>query len=237
MRPIDKGKSPYQKIKHYSEALPYLEKRIGLYCSYCEMRLSHVPEVEHVVSKSKDGAWTDWNNLLLGCKYCNSRKKNLITQENENDFLWPAQWNTAVAYFYQNGVPQIAEAKLNALDATGEAYKKAERLFALVQLDHFPTNKEKDRRFQERIEAHEMALQSLERWKRVKKSVAETVRYDFLKQILETVKAKGFFSVWMEIFIDEPEVLRELVQLIPGTKKEYFDENGRIREILKVKCI
>ena len=46
-----------------------------MYCSYCEFSIPHVPEVEHVVSKSKGGDLTDWNNLNLGCKYCNTRKK------------------------------------------------------------------------------------------------------------------------------------------------------------------
>lgn len=75
MRPINKGESPYKKINEYKDALPYLERRIGMYCSYCEFPIPHVPEVEHVVSKSKGGDLTDWNNLNLGCKYCNTRKK------------------------------------------------------------------------------------------------------------------------------------------------------------------
>lgn len=53
MRPVNKGLSPYVSIKDYSEALPYLERAVGLYCSFCEYCIKHVPEVEHVVSKSK----------------------------------------------------------------------------------------------------------------------------------------------------------------------------------------
>lgn len=47
MRPVNKGESPYQEIDDYSEALPYLEKQLGAYCSYCEFPIKHVPEVEH----------------------------------------------------------------------------------------------------------------------------------------------------------------------------------------------
>ena len=47
MRAIDKGGSPYKEIDEYQDAIPYLEKKIGLYCSYCEMSIKHVPEVEH----------------------------------------------------------------------------------------------------------------------------------------------------------------------------------------------
>lgn len=52
MRPVDKGESPYNTIKKYQDALPYLGEKIGYYCSYCEFPIKHVPEVEHVVSKS-----------------------------------------------------------------------------------------------------------------------------------------------------------------------------------------
>lgn len=87
MRPINKGESPYKKINEYKDALPYLERRIGMYCSYCEFPIPHVPEVEHVVSKSKGGDLTDWNNLNLGCKYCNTRKKAQTMPENRTGII------------------------------------------------------------------------------------------------------------------------------------------------------
>ena len=37
MRPVDKGESPYNTIKKYQDALPYLGEKIGYYCSYCEI--------------------------------------------------------------------------------------------------------------------------------------------------------------------------------------------------------
>lgn len=101
MRPVNKGESPYEEIADYDEALPYLEERIGLYCSYCEMPVFHVPEVEHVVSKTQGGNRTKWENLLLGCKYCNTRKSNKVTAENENEYLWPDRYNTALAFSYR----------------------------------------------------------------------------------------------------------------------------------------
>ena len=107
MRPVDKGESPYEKIDKYQDALPYLEDKIGLYCSYCEMPIKHVPEVEHVVSKSKGGDLTAWENLNLGCKYCNSRKSSKVTLNNKNDYLWPDEDNTAIAYLYTNGFPMV----------------------------------------------------------------------------------------------------------------------------------
>ena len=85
MRPVNKGESPYQFIKDYKDAQSFLENRIGIYCSYCEMPIINAPEVEHIVSKTNGGDKTKWENLLLGCKYCNSRKLSITTpimQEN-----------------------------------------------------------------------------------------------------------------------------------------------------------
>lgn len=76
MRPVDKGDCPYISIITYSDAFPYLDKQIGGYCSYCEMPILNAPAVEHKESKNSGGARTDWNNLLLSCVYCNSRKLN-----------------------------------------------------------------------------------------------------------------------------------------------------------------
>lgn len=100
MRPVNKGTSPYTSIQEYRDALPYLESRIGIYCSYCGAIIDHAPEIEHVVSKSKGGDKTEWKNLLLACKYCNTRKSNKTTSENKNDYLWPDENNTELAYTY-----------------------------------------------------------------------------------------------------------------------------------------
>lgn len=47
MRPVDKGEAPDRQFNQYQEAEPYLEERLGAYCSFCEMSINHVPEVEH----------------------------------------------------------------------------------------------------------------------------------------------------------------------------------------------
>ena len=98
MRAIDKGGSPYKEIDEYQDAIPYLEKKIGLYCSYCEMSIKHVPEVEHKISRKNGGDRRAWSNLLLGCKYCNTRKAAKITPQNVGEYLWPDSDNTAVAF-------------------------------------------------------------------------------------------------------------------------------------------
>ncbi len=43
---------------------------------------------------------------------------------------------------------------------------------------------------------------------------------------------KNLISVWMYVFEDETEILRQLVKCFPGTKEEYFDENERVKEVI-----
>jgi len=40
MRPVNKGEAPKKKFKEYQEAEPYLEKRLGAYCSFCEFPIN-----------------------------------------------------------------------------------------------------------------------------------------------------------------------------------------------------
>lgn len=179
MRPVNKGKSPYQKIKGYEEATPYLGKRLGFYCSYCEMPIKNVPEVEHFIAKSQGGSETDWENLLLGCKYCNTRKKDKVTLQEAGEYLRPDCDNTALAYSYEHGIPQIAK-------------------------------------------------EPLQNWKQVKENRNEYT--DIVKnQILLTAVGSGFFSVWMTVFSEEPEMLLAFIEKFPNTRTEYFDERGKVR--------
>lgn len=231
MRPVDKGDSPYQAIGQYSEALPHLEKAIGMYCSYCELMIDHVPEVEHKSAKGAGGDLTDWANLLLGCKYCNTRKKKKATPENADDFLWPDNENTAIAYTYDNGIPRVNRDVLLQLDPSGETLAKAQKTFDLVDLGKGPDRKSKDRRFKCRNKAYEMALNSLELWKKGKDSEVE-LRGLIKSEILCNAGHCGFFSTWLTVFREEPEILTELINVFPGTNLRCYDEMGYPKCIL-----
>ena len=233
MRPVDKGESPYESIKEYQEALPYLAKKIGLYCSYCEMPIKHVPEIEHKVSKTRGGELTAWSNLSLGCKYCNARKLTKTTPQNRNEYLWPDEDNTAIAYSYLNGFPIVNKEALEELDSTGVYFEKAGNTYEMVGLGNEPDFKkgDKDRRFVNRNESHFKALESLKNWRHVK-DAPEQYRNDMKKQILMTAMDSGFFSVWMTVFADEPQILLALIEKYPGTNKLCYDESGRVKKIL-----
>ncbi len=83
MRPVNKG--VVSKVyTDYKMAKWDLVKRLGNYCSYCEMNTDNQNDVEHVVSKSKDNSLKlSWENFLIGCKTCNIIKsditENIIT--------------------------------------------------------------------------------------------------------------------------------------------------------------
>lgn len=232
MRPINKGPSPYTTIKHYSEALPFLERAFGLYCSYCGFPLAHVPEVEHVAAKTEGGELTAWENLLVGCKYCNTRKRTLVGKANVNEYLWPDQYNTALAYTYENGIPVVNIADLLTVDPSGLALTKAQKLFDLVKLDNIPTPGEKDRRQSERNKVFEIALESLVDYQEGKATCPERIEM-LSKQIIRTATLGGFFSIWMTVFADEPEILNALIDAFPGTEKAFFDERGLPKLILE----
>lgn len=232
MRPVNKGSSPYEKISEYSEALPYLEQKIGCYCSYCEFPIDHVPEVEHISSKSKGGDETAWSNLLLGCKYCNSRKSDDVIPDNQGEYLWPDSDNTALAYFYISGFPRVNTEAIQKLDPSGRMLKRAENLYNLVNLGNKPSAKEKDRRFMKRIEAYNVALNSLKEWQGITDKETPAAQA-FFRQTIRLAQRYGFFSMWATVFEDDPVFLHALIDAFPGTERTCFDENGRPKAIFR----
>lgn len=53
-------------------------------------------------------------------------------------------------------------------------------------------------------------------------------------QIIRTAKNAGFFSVWMEVFKEEPEMKNALLEAFPGTETRFFDLDGNVKPILHV---
>lgn len=220
MRPIDKGKAPSEKFKRYQDAEPYLEERIGAYCSYCELPLQHAPEVEHKVAKSCGGDLTAWDNLLLSCKYCNTRKGAIVAAGEAENYLWPDEDDTFHVFSYEQPIPCLNEAYL-ATQAPA-LRKKAESLFHLVQLDHVPKCiEDKDRRDRERRKAMNYAVQSRQGLQGIND---EADRQAYRQNILRLVESSGFFSVWMTVFHNDPEMMKDLIWIFPGTAKRFFAE-------------
>lgn len=222
MRPVNKGASPYVGITDYHDAEPYLGERIGYYCSYCEFPISHVPEVEHKECKNSGGALTNWENLLFGCKYCNSRKGQKVKLGGHDAWIWPDEHNTFLAFTYANGVPSVNTPYLRGLG--GNFLKQAQTLFEDLQLGNNPSTngkkeRDKDKRWRNRMEAFNLAKESKEVWDRVKYGNY----HDWLRQMIITATCIGFFSVWMMVFESEVIVRKALIEGYIGTSKECFD--------------
>ena len=220
MRAVNKGENPGKEFKKYQDAEPYLENRIGAYCSYCEFPITHVPEVEHKVSKSEGGELLEWNNLLLACKYCNSRKNNHIKPDNKGDYLWPDEDDTFHVYSYKESLPKLNESYLEEQDE--EVRRKAQNLYDLVGLGNKPSLEERDRRFFERVQARNIAEYNRTNWE-LFKNAEEKYRKPFLENIIQLAKYAGFFSTWMDVFADEEEVKNALADAFVGTRKDIIE--------------
>lgn len=218
MRPVDKGEKPEKIYSCYGDAKPDLISRIGAYCSYCEFPIEHVPEVEHKEAKSTGGSMLAWENLLLSCKYCNCRKLTKVSQGEKENYLWPDEDDTFHAYSYVNGMPQINVSYLSKQEKRIQV--RANNLFQLVQLDHVPsTPKDKDRRTLRRHEAFNVATEQLETWNKL---VVTEYKEDFKKTLIHLAVATGFFSVWMEVFKEVPEIQNAFIESFKGTNKRFF---------------
>lgn len=220
MRPVHKGKAPDRVFKKYQDAEPYLEQCLGAYCSFCEFPINHVPEVEHKEAKAKGGDELSWENLLLSCKYCNTRKNTIVAKGDKKKYLWPDEDDTFHAFSYDTDIPKLNE---EYLEKQGDDVKqKAEHLFGLLKLDNIPTTPAvKDRRYAVRNVARNYAISSKNGWDRLKESSDKT---DYLRQIEMLAESSGFFSVWMQVSKDDLEVKKMLVDVFKRTKQEYcFD--------------
>ncbi len=217
MRPVDKGAAPDTEFKKYQDAEPDLEERLGAYCSFCEFPIKHVPEVEHKEAKAKGGDELAWSNLLLSCKYCNTRKGTIVAKGDKEKYLWPDEDDTFHVFKYDDGIPTLNEEYLKRQDEC--IRKRAEKIFRLVKLDYIPRRPgEKDRRFEKRNEALNYALESKNGWDKIKEQPDRQVYLHLIEMLAES---SGFFSVWMNVFKDDMEIKTALINVFKGTRKDY----------------
>ena len=133
-------------------------------------------------------------------------------------------------------LPMLREKKVNEellikLDSTGDYLKRARNTYNLVGLGNLPMGKDRDRRFGQRNTAYQKALNSLEHWNHMK-DLSKEYQNDMKNQIIMTALGDGFFSIWMEVFCDEPEIRLALIEAFPGTNLNYYDEKGCVKEII-----
>lgn len=226
MRPVTRGAIPNgpdgqpRQFASYGDAGPELQKRLGDYCSYCERQIETHLAVEHIRPKKPGGAahpgrLLDWDNFLLGCVHCNSRKGD--TDVELADYLWPDTDNTFRAIEFSEG-GLVAAANL------GPVLKpKAEAMIRLVGLDVDPGNPNRRRR---PSESDKRWLKRREIWRLAIFARQRLARRDFpemREQIVDTALGRGMFSIWMKIFEHDADMRRRFIEAFAGTARNCFD--------------
>ena len=196
--------------------------RLGPYCCYCNIRLPESPQVEHVTAQVlASGQALDWDNLLLACGACNSRK-NALPCTPTTHFL-PHAHNTHLAFAYQTIPHPVQPGKLAAVvvvrpGLSAAQHTKALATIELCQLANIPTD---NRRLAQAIDL---------RWKYRQEELLEAGLYRnhwdavdatgqqlLLDSIERLARKGGFFSVWFAAFHDVPAVKQALLAAFPGT--------------------
>ena len=229
MRPVTRDVRPQDangldiEFKEYAHARSELIKRLGEYCSYCEMHLDTSLAVEHMQPKKPPGTAQvmtgrelDWNNFLLACPNCNSTKGN--TDVDFIDFLWPDRDNTFRALCYSEG-GIIEPSKDREIDDT--IREKAKKIIELTGLDKHPLNdpEASDRRWKNRRETWDIAQRS-------KKNLEKVNVQEMRDQIILTATGHAYWSVWMTVFKDDPDMRQRLINAFQGTCADCFDPSA-----------
>lgn len=224
MRPVDRGSRPSDSdgkpvtFRNYQEAKPYLEGRLGEYCSYCERRQEASLAVEHIQPKSLHPELVlEWENFLLACSVCNSVKgdKDVILE----DYLWPHKDNTSRAFLYrESGIIEISP------DLSESRQRFARNTLKLVGLQkQFRSRnhlKRRDKRWIKREKAWRKASEASE-------ILGKVDTREVRRLILQNALSEGYWSIWMEVFKNDAGMCRELIEAFSGTCHKCFDEEGK----------
>jgi uncharacterized protein (TIGR02646 family) len=215
MRPVNRGEHPAElasPMTHYRDAAPYLEMRLGRYCSYCERWIATSLAVEHLSPKGTDPAKErDWHNFLLACTDCNSTKGSKVTAP---DSLWPDQHNTFGALIYREDGAIKPHPGLQP-----EAQARSAALLKLVGLDKPPV-KDNSHRWDDRLEAWRKAKTAQQLMQRMPHQSLDKAR----ELALETLTGHGGWSIWMTVFSDDPVMQDHLIAAFPGTAHERLQQ-------------
>lgn len=232
MRPVRRNDSPAtQDYSEYTDAKTDLISRIGSgysrgvrlasYCSYCERKIDTNLAVEHI--EPKKGAHGQlqlqgrWTNFLLACVNCNSTKGD--KQVVFRDLYFPDRDNTFYAFKY------LADGNIQPLRSNDQI---ATRTLELTGLDKA---KRQTLDTESRLIAEDRSSQRMQAWEH-----AEICLNDYNSNLSNvTVKdlivsnavTTGFFSVWMTVFCDIPEMMNRFIDAFSGTREsECFDRDA-----------
>lgn len=185
----------------WTRAIPPLVERTGPYCHLCEMRVTNPIAIEHLFFKDGYPRLKDhWNNFLLACYYCNSRKGNKrLLAPYRKKYFWPHLHNTITKFEYPVDGSVRPKSDLSSYDQ-----ECAQRTIALYCLDAEVTaNGNQDQRRLERLETIKIAIDLLLDFQRGKVEI---------RAIVDVARSRGFFSIWYSLFYHNPEVRKALVE-------------------------
>ena len=217
MRSINKGTVPKKEdgtdkeYTSYGQAKDDLRDRIDSFCSYCEMNIENQPDIEHVSPKSVNPHLeTAWSNFLLACKPCNIIKSN--DNETRDGYVFPDTNNTSFLYEYSiNGV-KVKD------DLDDQIKVLATATFNLVKLNRKvdTSNRSDDR-----------AIARLNSWNKAQEALIDLLELPTDPAMIRATarSCNGFFSMWLQIFKDYPEVKRNILNNVAGTALDCYDEN------------
>lgn len=211
MRPVNRGTAP-KAYATWGDARNDLGNRLDWCCSYCEMKVTNMLEVEHVVPRNHGGAPLSWDNFLISCKYCNTIKSNNNT--TRNGYIWPDTDNSDLAFRYsEQFVIQPANTPVQA---------QAQATIDLMGLDRKPGGPnrptEADSRWIFRLQTWLIAKRSLKNWQTNPSNA-------MADQIALTAHGQGFYSIWMTVFAGIAEVTDAIRREYKNTFYE-FDADG-----------
>ncbi|MCX6073765.1 MAG: HNH endonuclease [Campylobacterales bacterium] len=232
MRPVNKGAIPKnadgsdKNFTDYKQAKDDLRTRLGSFCSYCEMNIDNQPDIEHISPKSKKPELEkEWNNFLVACKSCNIIKDN--NNEDRDGFVFPDTHNTAFLYNYSILGVSVKDNLPNDVKILATA------TFNLVQLNRkLDTSSRTDDRALARLHAWDKAQDALKDFLELL-PVTSTPEKKHALVNLAANTCNGFFSLWIQIFKDYPEVKKAILENVRGTAIECYDESFNPKENLR----
>lgn len=221
MRPVEKGIAPKVYTQH-DNARHDLASRIGYYCSYCEMGVNNMIEVEHVQPVNKGGAALNWKNFLLSCRYCNALKSD--NNSSRAGYLWPDIDNTDLAFDYSE--INVIEPNIFLPDNV-KIYAQA--TIGLMGLDRKPGGtivpRFSDTRWRSREEVWTIAKDNYNNWL--------DAPVPAMARAIASCSLIGHYSIWHEVFKSISIVKTEIdiVYSAKGLFKQMNPEGIRIRRL------
>lgn len=188
----------------YKDFLPNLIDNFGRYCCYCEIAYWSL-DVEHVAPKSLNPTQIcNWDNLLLACPKCNRDYKK-SWNSNRDGFVWPDTYDSFDMFEYH------VDGSMNVKNNLSSPEKD----FAKNTIDLLKLNEPESCSnwlCSKRYEQWDIASGDLEDYKKGIRSI---------DRIVKNVVANGYWSVWMTVFKDYPEVTQKIADAFPGTLPKY----------------